>query len=85
VLYSPDREKKRPGPATPRFERAGMFGLRELAIGLPHLGGRERHRFAVLATLAERASLLRLRASAALAPTELATALEQRLAAEGVL
>jgi hypothetical protein len=78
-------ERSEEGPAPPRFEAAGLLGLRALAIGLPHLGGRERHRFAVLATLAEQASLLRLRASAALAPADLAAALERRLAAEGVL
>jgi hypothetical protein len=78
-----DRREGGPDPAA--IGPASFIALRNLAIGLPHLRGREARRFATLAALAEQASLLRLRASAALPAAELARSIETRLAEEGVL
>ena len=78
-------ERHRDGPESARFEPAGMVELRGLSIGLPHLRGREAARFSLLAALAEQAPPQRLRAGATLAPAELASALEARLASGAAL
>jgi hypothetical protein len=76
---------RRKGGARPaEITAESFFALRELTIGLPHLHGREGRRFAILAALADQATLLRLEADAAIPAAELARSLEARLDDEGL-
>lgn len=78
-------DRRAGGPPTPQIQPGSFLDLRRLAIGIPRPGDREESRFSILAALADRAPVLRMRSSSSVSPAVLAHSIESHLRSEGIL
>lgn len=78
-------DRREDGPERPEFRQESFMALRNLAIGLPHVHGREGRRFSILAALAEKTPLLRVSVSSVHSSRALMDSISKRLEEEGAL